>query len=98
MKFIQFIEFETDNIDAFQAEIDRWVEESAEWRTATHFTLCADRDRPGSYVHIVEFPSYEEAMKNSNDPRTAEFAKRMGTLTGEGRTFRNLDLLRGGGF
>jgi len=60
--------------------------------------LCADRDRLGSYVHIVEFPSFEEAMKNSSVPRTAEFAKRMASLTGEGRTFRNLDLLRDGSF
>jgi len=98
VKFIQFIEFETDDIDAFQGEVDRWVEESADWRTATHFTLCADRDRPGSYVHIVEFPSYEDAMKNSNDPRTAEFAQRMATLVGGARSFRNFDMLREGGF
>jgi hypothetical protein len=25
MKFIEFIEFETDDIGAFQAEVDRWV-------------------------------------------------------------------------
>jgi hypothetical protein len=60
--------------------------------------LRADPDRPGSYARIGEFPSFEEAMKNSNDPRTAEFAKRMASLTGEGRTFRNLDLLREGSF
>ena len=92
MRFIQFIEFETDNIDAFQAEIDKWAEESADWRTATHFTLCADRDRPGSYVHIVEFPSYEEAMKNSNDPATSEFAKEMGALLEGPPKFYNLDV------
>lgn len=94
MRFIQFIEFETDDIDAFMAEIDRWTEESIGWRTATRATLCVDRDKPGSYVHIVEFPSYEAAMANSNDPRTTEFASRMATMTGEGRKFRNLDELK----
>jgi len=94
MRFFQFIEFETDDIEAFTAEIDSWVADSAEWRTATKVSLCADRDKPGSYVHIVEFPSYEAAMANSNDPRTAEFAARMAKMTGEGRTFRNLDVLR----
>lgn len=94
MRFVQFIEFETDDIDAFSAEVDRWIAESAEWRTAKRVSLCADRDKPGSFVHIVEFPSYEAAMANSNDPRTAEFAARLATMTGEGRTFRNLDVLR----
>ena len=93
MRFIQFIEFETDDIGTFSAEIERWKEESTEWRTATRATLCADRDKPGSYVHIVEFPSYEAAMANSNDPRTTEFAARMATMTGESRKFRNLDEL-----
>ena len=94
MGFIQFIEFETDNIDAFLAEVHRWTEESTDWRTATRATLCADRDNPGSYVQVVEFPSYEEAMANSNDPRTKEFADRMATMTGESRKFRNLDVLK----
>jgi hypothetical protein len=94
MRFVQFIEFQTDNIDAFSAEVDRWIADSGDWRTAERATLCADRDNPGTYIHIVEFPSYEDAMANSNDPRTAEFAARMATMTGEGRKFRNLDVLR----
>ena len=94
MRFVQFIEFETDDIDAFTAEVDRWIAGSGDWRTATRASLCADRDKPGSFVHIVEFPSYEAAMANSNDPRTAEFAARLATMTGEGRTFRNLDVLQ----
>lgn len=94
MRFVQFIEFETDDIDTVSAEVDRWTEESTDWRTATGATLCADRDNPGTYVHIVEFPSYDAAMENSNDPRTKEFAVRMASLTGEGRKFRNFDVLK----
>ena len=33
--------------------------------------LTRDRDRPNTYVDIVEFPSYEDAMKNSELPETA---------------------------
>jgi len=94
MSFIQFIEFETDDIGQFLAEVRRWEEESTDWRTATRATLCADRDHPGSYVQVVEFPSYEAAMENSNDPRTNEFAERMASITGEGRMFRNLDVIK----
>jgi quinol monooxygenase YgiN len=94
MSFIQIIEFETDNVDLFLEEVRRWEVESKEWRTATRATLCADRDNPGSYVQMVEFPSYEAAMKNSNDPRTNEFAERMKAITGESRKFRNLDVVK----
>jgi quinol monooxygenase YgiN len=94
MGFIQFIEFETDDIDAFLAEVKSWEEESSDWRTATRATLCADRDHPGAYVQVVEFPSYEAAMENSNDPRTKAFAERMASITGESRKFRNLDVVK----
>ena len=94
MRFVQFIEFQSDDIDAFTAEVDKWVAESADRRTATRVTLCADRDNPGTYVHIVECPSYEAAMANSADPRTQEFATRLATMTSGGPEFRNLDLVR----
>ncbi len=94
MGFTQIIEFETDDIDAFNEEVDRWFQESADFRTATRVMLCEDRDKPGTYVHIVEFPSYEAAMKNSNDPRTQEFGERLTKLTSGNRRFRNLDVVR----
>ena len=94
MRFIQFIEFTTDNIDAFTAEVEAWEADSADWRTATRATLCADRDSPGTYIQVVEFPSYEDAMANSNDPRTAAFAARLAALTRGAPRFRNLDVAR----
>ena len=94
MRFIQFIEFETSDIGAFRAEVQKWETDSAEWRTATRATLCADRDRPGNYVQIVEFSTYEAAMANSSDPRTAEFAARLAKLTSGAPGFRNLDVLQ----
>jgi hypothetical protein len=42
----------------------------------------------------VEFPSYEEAMANSELPETAEFAARLMELCDGPPTFRNLDVLR----
>ena len=54
----------------------------------------SDRDRPDTYVQIVEFPSYEAAMDNSNMPETTEFAERIAKLCNGPLTFRNLDLRR----
>jgi hypothetical protein len=54
----------------------------------------SDRDNTNSYVTIVEFESYEAAMKNSEDPATSEFSERMGELLDSPPTFRNLDVTR----
>ena len=94
MPFVQLIEFQTDKIDELTAIVDKWLETSKGWRTATRSTLTEDRDRPGSYVQMVEFPSYEAAMENSNRPETSEFAARMAALCDGDAVFRNLDVLR----
>jgi len=41
---------------------------------------------------IIEFNSYEEAMKNSNDPATTEFAQRLGALLDGPPRLYNLDV------
>ena len=50
------------------------------------------RSRGKSYVIVVEFPSYEDAMRNSALPETSEFAGRMMALCDGPPTFRNLDV------
>jgi hypothetical protein len=59
----------------------------------TRVLVAADRDNESSYVTVVEFESYEAAMKNSADPATSEFAARMEELCDGPAVFRNLDLL-----
>jgi quinol monooxygenase YgiN len=94
MPFVQLIEFQTDKIDELTAIVDKWLETSKGWRTATRSTLTEDRDRPGSYVQMVEFPSYEAAMENSNRPETGKFAESLAALCHGERVFRNLDVVR----
>ena len=94
MKFIQLIEFKTGDIDAFNSLLDEWLQESSGVRTATRATQTRDRDGDRTYIHIVEFPSHEAAMENSNRPETAEFAGRLAKLCDAPPTFRNLDVLR----
>ena len=94
MPFVQLIEFQTDRIDEFNAVTDEWLKASADWRTATKAQLGEDRDRPGTYVQIVEFPSYEAAMENSNHPETARFAERIAALCNGPASFRNIEVSR----
>jgi hypothetical protein len=93
MAFIQIIEFQTDRIDEFDALLDAWLVQSSDWRTATRSTRTKDRDRPDTYVQLVEFPSYEAAQANSDHPETAAFAQSLAKLCRVAPSFRNLDVI-----
>ena len=94
MPFIQIIEVTTKRLDEIETLMDEWVTKTEGKRRTHRSTLTADRDRPDTYVQIVEFPSYEEAMANSNLPETGEFAERLVKLCEAPPNFRNLDVKR----
>jgi len=92
--FVQMFSFRTDDIESLNAAEERWMAETAGQRTAGRSVLCVDRDDPGRYVAIVDFPSYDAAMENSALPATGQLAEQMGKLATEGPTFQNLDVVR----
>ena len=94
MPFIQIIEYTTSRIDELNAELDGWLEATKGKRAATRGVQTKDREAANTYVQIVEFPSYEDAMANSNLPETSEFAQKLASLCDGPPSFRNLDVLR----
>ena len=94
MQFIQIIEFTTTRFDEVEALMDEWVTKTEGKRKARRATVTADRDKANTYVQIVEFPSYEEAMANSNLPETGEFAEKIAQMCDGPAIFRNLDVRR----
>ena len=94
MAFVQLIEFQTSRIKEFDAALDDWLKESEGWRAPTRSLRTKDRDRPDTYLQIVEFPSYEAAMENSNRPETSKLSERLAELCSAPPTFRNLDVER----
>jgi hypothetical protein len=94
MAFIQVIEVMTTRPDEVEALVSEWRAQTAGRRTAQRGTFTKDRDRPNVYVQIVEFPSYEDAMANSDLPETASFAERLATLCDAPVQFRNLEVQR----
>jgi quinol monooxygenase YgiN len=94
VSFIQIIEYRTSRIDEIVALMDEWLAQTEGKRTATRSTQAQDRENPGAYVQIVEFPSYEAAMENSDRPETGEFAAKMAALCDGPPTFRNFDVTR----
>ncbi len=94
MAFIQIIEYKTSRIDELNAALDGWLDATKGRRAATRGVQTKDRDGTNTYVQIVEFPSYDEAMANSTLPETSEFAAKFASLCDGQPTFRNLDVLR----
>lgn len=92
MKFIQIIEYTTTKPDEVQAALDEFLAATGGSRQNTRASVTTDRDRPNVYLHIVEFPSYEVAMKNSETPEVKAFAEKMMKLADGPPTFRNLDV------
>lgn len=93
--FVQIIEFKTARIDEVEALIDeRRAAGQGASGAPTRATMTADRDRPGYYLALIEFPSYDAAMENSGRPETAEMAARMAALCDGPPTFYNLDVRR----
>ena len=92
MGFVQIIEFKTSRIDEVRKAGEEFEAATAGKRTATRRTLCEDRDRPGTYMMMVEFPSYEDAMKNSALPETNKVAEKIGALADD-QKFLNLDVI-----
>ena len=89
--FVQIIEYRTSRFD----EVKALGEERAKADTgslARRITAAENRDKPGTYMTIVEFDSYESAMENSKRSETQEFAEQMSKLCDGPPTFYNLDV------
>jgi hypothetical protein len=94
MQFVQTIEFRTHRLDELNALLDAWTQQAGDQATMPmRAWQCKDRDADDVYMHIVEFSSYEDAMRNSADPRTDAMFKKLVELCDAPPTFRNLDLV-----
>ena len=94
MKFVQIMEVTTDRFDEFEALHERWLAATEGQRTTELEWVLRDREDPNRYVIVVQFDSFQEAMKNNDLPATAEIASKMNQLADAPTVFRNLDLIR----
>ncbi|MEU6575066.1 ester cyclase [Streptomyces sp. NPDC046805] len=94
MTFVQLIECRTSRFDEMDRLMDRWVEQTKGKRTAMHDMVGQDRSDASHFIEVVEFPSYEEAMRNSNLPETDRVFQEMVALCDEMPTFMDLDVVR----
>ncbi len=92
-KFVQIMEFDTSRIDEVDALGRELEKEAGAAFLARKATTTEDRERRGHYYVIVEFDSYEDAMKNSESPVVNKYAAKMGELLDGPPAFRNLDVV-----
>ncbi|BCM68913.1 hypothetical protein EASAB2608_04247 [Streptomyces sp. EAS-AB2608] len=81
-------------MDEMNRLMDDWVQQTKGKRTATHALVGTDRSDASHVVEVVEFPSYEEAMRNSNLPETDRIFRELVALCDEMPTFVDLDVVR----
>ncbi|MFJ4689818.1 ester cyclase [Streptomyces sp. NPDC088766] len=94
MTFVQLIDCRTSRFDEMNRLMDTWVEQTKGKRTATHAMVGKDRSDASHFVEIVEFPSYEEAMRNSGLPETEKIFDDMVALCDGMPTFTDLEVVR----
>lgn len=94
MGFIQIVEFDTTKLDEMRQRSDQYLKDTEGKRSSRRATMCRDRDRENHYFLIVEFDSYEDAMKNSELPETQAMAEDMAKLGDGPPTFHNLDVVQ----
>lgn len=94
MSYFQIIEIRTTDYAALEAAHEEWLAATEGQRTVVQEWICRDRDRPDTYLVIVEFPSEEAAAANNDLPATSRIAEALGNLAAEPPSFRNLDLVR----
>jgi hypothetical protein len=94
MTFVQVIEYETEEAERFSTLMDEWLRVTEGKRTATHSSVGMDRDKPTHFMQMVEFPSYESAMRNSDLPETRHIAEEMQQACITPPRFVNLEIVR----
>ncbi|MER6220190.1 hypothetical protein ABT189_06240 [Streptomyces sp900105755] len=94
MTFVQIIDFETDRIDELKALADEMGSRlDGRENSPTRRLILRDRNRPGRYLGVIEFNSYEEAVQNSDDPETSKFAEQMAALCTRPPSFTDCDVV-----
>ncbi|WP_155056432.1 hypothetical protein [Streptomyces blattellae] len=92
MKFVQIIDFETERLEEMEQQLQQFVQHNAgKGGGLIHRILLRDRDNPGRYLALLKFDSYDEAMRNSEDPETTKLAEQLGASSIGERT--NCDVL-----
>ena len=93
MQFVQVIEYHTSRFDEMESLGRQWEAAAQSFTKARRRVLVRDRDDANHYFNIVFFDSFDEAMENSDNAVTHDFAAKLMALVDGAPTFHNLDVI-----
>ena len=88
------IEFQTARVDDVLALEEQWRVSANGNRTGVALRIAKDLDRHDRYVWIVEFPTYEEAVRGDVLQEIERVAEKLAELADGPAVFHNLDVMR----
>ncbi|NEB78822.1 RNA-binding protein [Streptomyces sp. SID14478] len=92
-KFVQIIDFETRRIDELRDLLDRFEQQmSGTPGGPTHRLLLQDREQPGRCLAIIEFASYDDAMRNNERPEVTLLSEQLAELCTRPPVFTDCDV------
>jgi hypothetical protein len=92
MAFVQVMTYKTEHRAEMDAALHRWLEDTQDVRRARKRLLLQDRNAADSYIEVVFFDSYEDAMHNSRLPATTMLSREFEQWTVDGFEFRDFDV------
>ncbi|MFG2006713.1 hypothetical protein ACGFNU_46965 [Spirillospora sp. NPDC048911] len=94
MGFVQILEFDTEQVSEIESLMSEWRTEASDKSTVRHEVVARDHTRPNHYVAIIDFPSWEDAQRNSKLAETERFSARMAKLCDGPVKFGDYDVIR----
>ena len=94
MSFVQILEFDTRHPDEIEALMNEWHSRTETTSAVQREVVAQHHSRPGHYVAIIEFLSYEDAQRNSKLPETEKFNVQMSRLCDGTIKFSDYDVIR----
>ncbi|MFI5660117.1 hypothetical protein [Streptomyces sp. NPDC051684] len=93
MKFVQIIDFESQRFGEMRELLEAFEQRMQGTEGGpTHRMMLKDRDSTGRYLAVIEFESYEDAMRSNDHPEVAELNKQLSALCTRPPAFINCDL------
>ncbi|MFD7298780.1 hypothetical protein ACFV9W_36345 [Streptomyces sp. NPDC059897] len=93
MKFVQIIDFESQRFGEMRELLEAFEQRMQGTPGGpTHRMMLKDRDTTGRYLAVIEFESYEDAMRSNEHPEVAELNKQLSALCTRPPAFTNCDL------
>ncbi|MDH2429095.1 hypothetical protein [Sphaerisporangium sp. TRM90804] len=94
MSVVQILEFDTKRADEVQSLMNEWRTQTQAKSPVKQGLVAKHHVRPDHYMAILEFPTYEDAQRNSKLPETDQFNANLAKLCDGKVALSDYDVIR----